>query len=73
MTGLEFPGPGLTAEQWERLKALATSLKPGQALWIRGYFAGIDHARARRSETLLLHRHRITPDRQHRLRFLRDR
>lgn len=38
-----FPGLGFTAEQWERLKALAISLKPGQALWISGYFAGIDH------------------------------
>ncbi len=46
MTAFEFPGPGFTAEQWERLSGLATTLKPGQALWISGYFAGIDHARA---------------------------
>jgi sulfite reductase (NADPH) flavoprotein alpha-component len=43
MTAFEFPGPGFTAEQWERLNALAVSLKAGQALWISGYFAGIDH------------------------------
>ncbi len=46
MTVLDFPGPGFTADQWERLSGLATTLKPGQALWISGYFAGIDHARA---------------------------
>ena len=46
MTALDFPGPGFTAEQWERLSGLATTLRPGQALWISGYFAGIDHARA---------------------------
>lgn len=44
MTAMEFPGPGFTAEQWEQLKALAVSMKPGQALWISGYFAGLDHA-----------------------------
>jgi sulfite reductase (NADPH) flavoprotein alpha-component len=41
---MEFPGPGFTSEQWEQLKALAVSMKPGQALWISGYFAGLDHA-----------------------------
>lgn len=46
MTAFEFPGPGFTADQWERLSGLATTLKPGQALWISGYFAGIDHARS---------------------------
>ena len=44
MTAFEFPGPGFTAEQWERLSGLATTLKPGQALWISGYFAGIDYS-----------------------------
>ncbi|WP_315918299.1 assimilatory sulfite reductase (NADPH) flavoprotein subunit [Mesorhizobium sp. SP-1A] len=44
MTALEFPGPGLTAEQWVQISALATSLRPGQALWLSGYFAGVDHA-----------------------------
>lgn len=43
MTAMEFPGPGFTAEQWDQLKALAISLRHGQALWISGYFAGIDH------------------------------
>ncbi len=44
MTALEFPGPGLNADQWNQVGALATSLRPGQALWLSGYFAGIDHA-----------------------------
>ena len=44
MTAFEFPGPGFTADQWERLSGLATTLKPGQALWISGYFAGIDYS-----------------------------
>ena len=43
MTAFEFPGPGFTAEQWERINALTISLRPGQGLWISGYFAGIDH------------------------------
>jgi sulfite reductase (NADPH) flavoprotein alpha-component len=44
MTALEFPGPGFSSEQWEQLKALTTTIRPGQALWISGYFAGLDHA-----------------------------
>jgi sulfite reductase (NADPH) flavoprotein alpha-component len=44
MTALQFPGPGFTAQQWEGLNALAVSLQPGQALWISGYFAGIEHS-----------------------------
>ncbi|MFU0505894.1 assimilatory sulfite reductase (NADPH) flavoprotein subunit [Pseudaminobacter sp. NGMCC 1.201702] len=53
MAVLEFPGPGLTIEQWNQLGALATSVKPGQALWISGYFAGIEHsARAFSGEAL---------------------
>jgi len=44
MTALEFPGPGLNADQWNQVGALATSLRPGQALWLSGYFAGLDHA-----------------------------
>ena len=47
MTALEFPGPGFTSDQWEQIKLLATSMKPGQALWISGYFAGLDHATRR--------------------------
>ena len=43
MTTMEFPGPGLTAEQWTRISELATSLRAGQALWISGYFAGLEH------------------------------
>ncbi|MBP1883969.1 assimilatory sulfite reductase (NADPH) flavoprotein subunit [Sinorhizobium mexicanum] len=54
MTALEFPGPGLTADQWSQISALATSLRPGQALWISGYFAGLDHgARALHGATPL--------------------
>ncbi len=44
MTKLEFAGPGLTVEQWEQISTLATSLKPGQALWLSGYFAGLNHS-----------------------------
>ena len=44
MTALEFPGPGLNVDQWNQISALATSLRPGQALWLSGYFAGLDHA-----------------------------
>jgi sulfite reductase (NADPH) flavoprotein alpha-component len=43
MTTLEFPGPGLSAEQWDKITALATSLQPGQALWLSGFFAGLDY------------------------------
>ncbi len=43
----EFPGPGpLSAQQWEHLSALAGSLSPRQALWLSGYFAGLESARA---------------------------
>ena len=54
MTTVEFPGPGITLEQWNQISALATSLRPGQALWLSGYFAGFDHgARALRGEGIL--------------------
>jgi sulfite reductase (NADPH) flavoprotein alpha-component len=54
MTALEFAGPGFTAEQWNQINALATSLGPGQGLWLSGYFAGLDHnARALRTGTSL--------------------
>jgi sulfite reductase (NADPH) flavoprotein alpha-component len=43
MTAIEFTPPTLTAEQWQQINALATSLRPDQALWISGYFAGIGH------------------------------
>ena len=43
MTKLEFSGPGLSNEQWDRINGLAVSLKPGQALWLSGYFAGLDY------------------------------
>lgn len=43
MTNMEFPGAGLTREQWDRINSLAISLKPGQALWISGFFAGLNH------------------------------
>ncbi|MGP2492376.1 assimilatory sulfite reductase (NADPH) flavoprotein subunit [Mesorhizobium sp. PUT5] len=54
MTVANFPGPGLTAEQWSQVTALATSLNPGQGLWLSGYFAGIEHgARALAGATAL--------------------
>jgi sulfite reductase (NADPH) flavoprotein alpha-component len=40
MTKLELPGPGLDDEQWDRLRALATSLTPEQSTWVGGYFTG---------------------------------
>jgi sulfite reductase (NADPH) flavoprotein alpha-component len=43
MTAIEFSPPTLTAEQWQQINALATSLRPDQALWISGYFAGVGH------------------------------
>ncbi|TAN10106.1 MAG: sulfite reductase [NADPH] flavoprotein alpha-component, partial [Rhizobiaceae bacterium] len=53
MTTMEFPGPGITLEQWNQVSALATSLRPGQALWLSGYFAGFDHgARALQGEAV---------------------
>jgi sulfite reductase (NADPH) flavoprotein alpha-component len=43
MTAFDFYGPGLTEEQWQRIKELASSLNAEQALWLSGYFAGVDH------------------------------
>jgi sulfite reductase (NADPH) flavoprotein alpha-component len=43
MTAFDFNGPGLTEEQWTQIRAIATSLKPDQALWLSGYFAGLAH------------------------------
>lgn len=40
MTKLELSGPGLNDEQWDRLRALATSLTPEQSTWVGGYFTG---------------------------------
>lgn len=54
MTTLEFPGPGISLEQWNQISALATSLRPGQALWLSGYFAGLDQGmRALQGEAVL--------------------
>ncbi|MGB3864801.1 MAG: hypothetical protein WBA29_04130, partial [Xanthobacteraceae bacterium] len=44
MTRLEFAGPGLSSDQWERINDLAVSLQPAQALWLSGYFAGVGQA-----------------------------
>ena len=38
MTRTDLPGPGLTEEQWDRLKGLAISLTVDQANWVGGYF-----------------------------------
>jgi sulfite reductase (NADPH) flavoprotein alpha-component len=41
----DFPGPGLlSAEQWRQISALAATLSPRQALWLSGYFAGLERA-----------------------------
>ena len=47
MTKSDFQGPGLTEDQWSRLKGLATSLSAEQANWVGGYFTG--YAEASRS------------------------
>lgn len=44
MTVVEFNGPGLSEEQWRTMRAVATALKPQQALWLSGYFAGLADA-----------------------------
>lgn len=44
MTLLEFNGPGLSEEEWRTVRAVATQLKPQQALWLSGYFAGLADA-----------------------------
>ncbi|WP_395698627.1 assimilatory sulfite reductase (NADPH) flavoprotein subunit [Methylocella sp.] len=42
----QLPGPGLIdEEQWRHVDALAASLTPRQALWLSGYFAGLEAAR----------------------------
>ncbi|HEX5957603.1 MAG TPA: flavodoxin domain-containing protein, partial [Hyphomicrobiaceae bacterium] len=43
MTKPEFLGPGLSAEQWQRVDALAAGLTAEQAVWISGFFAGLGH------------------------------
>ncbi|HTN98268.1 MAG TPA: assimilatory sulfite reductase (NADPH) flavoprotein subunit [Nordella sp.] len=45
MTVFEFNGSGLGEEQWRQIKTIATALKPEQALWLSGYFAGFGDAR----------------------------
>ena len=50
----DFPGPGLlSAEQWRQINALATALSPRQALWLSGYFAGLESARTGTEVALL--------------------
>lgn len=54
MTKIERPGPGLSEEQWDRLKALATSLSPEQSNWVGGYFTGFaDAARLQSTRALI--------------------
>ncbi|MBN9071305.1 MAG: assimilatory sulfite reductase (NADPH) flavoprotein subunit [Rhizobiales bacterium] len=50
MTAIGLIGPSLNEDQWRQIKAIATSLKPEQALWLSGYFAG--YADGGRAETL---------------------
>jgi len=43
MTAREFfPEGTLTLEQWQLVQELGSKLSPGQALWVSGYFAGLD-------------------------------
>lgn len=43
MTRMELSGPRLNSDQWQRINDLAASLQPGQALWLSGFFAGLDY------------------------------
>ncbi|ODA66019.1 Sulfite reductase [NADPH] flavoprotein alpha-component [Methyloligella halotolerans] len=43
MSALDFQSLGLSEQQWSRIKELANSLSPEQALWLSGYFAGMDY------------------------------
>jgi sulfite reductase (NADPH) flavoprotein alpha-component len=52
MKAAEFPGRGLTVDQWTHIEALAVSLSPQQMMWVSGYFAGFDAA-GRRDKALL--------------------
>lgn len=47
MTVPQFPGATLTAEQWQLIESLSSSLTPEQIRWLSGYFAGLDAALAR--------------------------
>ena len=42
MTVAEFTVTGLSEDQQKRIEELAVSLRPGQAVWISGYFAGLE-------------------------------
>lgn len=54
MTAPQFPGVALTAEQWQLVEALGSSLTPEQAHWISGYFAGLGSALSRGNKTVAL-------------------
>lgn len=43
MSLLEIGGPNLTGEQRALIQALAKSVTAEQALWLSGYFAGLEH------------------------------
>ncbi|MBB3973963.1 assimilatory sulfite reductase (NADPH) flavoprotein subunit [Hansschlegelia beijingensis] len=47
MSASEFPGPGLSPDQWEHIQSLAKAISPEQALWLSGYFAGVRDAERR--------------------------
>ncbi len=43
----DFPGPGLlNADQWRQINTLAATLSARQAVWLSGYFAGLEAARS---------------------------
>src|SRR5580704_15566647 len=51
---IDFPGPGLiSSPQWEQVNALAVTLSARQALWLSGYFAGLESARTGTEVTLV--------------------
>ncbi len=48
----QLSGVALTAEQWQLVEALGSSLTPEHAYWISGYFAGLGSALLRNSGTV---------------------
>lgn len=48
----QLSGGTLTAEQWQLVEALGSSLTPERAYWISGYFAGLGSALLRSNSTV---------------------
>ncbi|PNG26154.1 assimilatory sulfite reductase (NADPH) flavoprotein subunit [Methylocella silvestris] len=48
----QLPGPALSAEQWRQVNELSATLNARQALWLSGYFAGLEAALAQAGPAL---------------------